>query len=88
MAGTAALDLVYVRYGGREICNFVNGMGSAVAVITARLTVMNASPCSAQHTAVAFAATALISQRLKVGLFMLDRNICVALLALNIRMRR
>lgn len=87
MAGTAGLDLVYRRYGGREVCNFVNGMGSAVTVIAARLAFMDAAPCSAHHAAVAFAATALVGQRLEVGTFVFSRDIRMALLASNVRVR-
>lgn len=88
MAGAAALDLVDRGHGGRAVCDFVNGMGSAVTVSATRLTPMNAAPCRTQHAAVALAAAAFVGQRLKVGILMLHRDIRMALLALDIRMRR
>ena len=86
MAAATVLDLVDRGYSRREVCNFMNLMWCAMAVITACLTTMNAAADTASNTGVALATAIFVRQWLEVGTFVLGRNIGVALLAGDVRM--
>ncbi len=88
MAGAAILDLVNGRNSRRQIGDLMYVVRGAVAIITASLALVSAAADRSLDTPVALAATLIIGQRLEIGIFMLDSDVGVALLAGNIGMCR
>ncbi len=87
VAGTAVLDLVDRRHGGRQFFDEMNLVRGTVAVAASGFAAVHAALDRTLHLAVTLVAAHLVRQRLEIVVLMLRGDIGMAVCTRNVRVR-